>query len=333
LVEQNQLGAFVAVGSGVNLLQTFRTMISSAGLGGLVPNTVVVPFRDSTGPPRRVDYVQRVEERLGTKVADRRRAMVARRQASKSTFPACCDASSTCEVCNSPTSYNSVLGFDSNLQYVQLLKTAMEFEKNLMVLRNTSGMEATFQGMRQKQTVRATWVDIWIVGELDFDVDNENSLDESITLLIQHAHLMKQALGNHANLRIVQLVHFFFDSEELKFQAKLNELMHLARIPLPEILVVPAPQQPKSEVENESSWVSNGNRVSSAQFSNINSMIAAHSKDTSCVFLAMPGLPDEASVESSDAYMAGIESLTQGLPCTTALLMKGDPAPVLSTHI
>ena len=48
---------------------------------------------------------------------------------------------------------------------------------------------------------------------------------------------------------------------------------------------------------------------------------------------AMPGLPDEASVESSDAYMAGIESLTQGLPCTTALLMKGDPAPVLSTHI
>jgi hypothetical protein len=44
-------------------------------------------------------------------------------------------------------------------------------------------------------------------------------------------------------------------------------------------------------------------------------------------------LPENLSSGSSDAYMHGIESLTKGLPCTTALLMKGDPAPVLSTHI
>ena len=46
LIDQAQLNAFVSVGVGPDLFTTFRTMISSVGLGALVPNTVVLPYQE-----------------------------------------------------------------------------------------------------------------------------------------------------------------------------------------------------------------------------------------------------------------------------------------------
>ena len=71
--------------------------------------------------------------------------------------------------------------------------------------------------MRAKHKVAPTYVDVWIVGEWDMA-----SLEDSITLLLQHAHLMKSALGKLANLRILQVVHYFSE-EKIRVKHQLEE--------------------------------------------------------------------------------------------------------------
>jgi potassium/chloride transporter 9 len=68
LVEQTGLRAFVNVGAGSNLIDTYRTMISSAGLGGLTPNTVVVPYHESNRGAPSGNFVARVNEGLAAYV-------------------------------------------------------------------------------------------------------------------------------------------------------------------------------------------------------------------------------------------------------------------------
>jgi hypothetical protein len=70
----------------------------------------------------------------------------------------------------------------------------------------------------------------------------------------------------------------------------LNGVLWIAPARSPRGLQVSAPQAEQVAVsEQEISWISNGSKVSSLHFSSINSMIATHSKDTSLVFLALPG--------------------------------------------
>ena len=138
LVEQTKLNAFVSVGAGVNIIDTFRTMISSSGLGGLIPNTVVVPFRDPSRPPaRQSNYVARIDD--GLKAAHRRLKANKQRVLSKGGVAYCCIAPSTCNVCNHTDSQNSQLGCSSNLDYVRLLQHAIDYEKNVMIVRNSKG--------------------------------------------------------------------------------------------------------------------------------------------------------------------------------------------------
>eukprot|EP00729_Bicosta_minor_P007597 gene7597-152_t len=328
LVEQTKLNAFVSVGGGANIIDTFRTMISSAGLGGLIPNTVVVPFRDVNRPPARLsNYVARIDE--GLESAARRRKGKNQRVSSKSGVAFCCVPPSTCNVCNHPDSQNSQLGCASNLDYLRLLQHAIDYEKNVMVVRNSKDLDAVFGGLRAKHKVTPTFVDVWIVGEWDMA-----SLEDNITLLLQHAHLMKAALGKLANLRILQVVHFFSE-EKLRVKHQLEELVALARIPMPELVVVEAPPQEAGSSGSGSkstSIVSGGTEISFANYGALNTSIFSHSGNTSLAFMAMPGLPDDLGNESADVYMAGLQTLTRGLP-PTALILKGDPSPVFSTNI
>ena len=50
VIDTFKLGAMVTVAKGASLLQTLTTMISCAGMGGLTPNTVVIPYKDSVLP-------------------------------------------------------------------------------------------------------------------------------------------------------------------------------------------------------------------------------------------------------------------------------------------
>ena len=316
VAETAKLDALVSVGAGANVVEIFRTMISCAGLGGLVPNTVIVPFKAkaSTGPFR--NYVARIDEQLRKHGND---PSGKPKYTTKQPWES--------NVLNHPASQNSDLGIKSNTEYVRLLKLVKNYEKNLMVVRNIAGMEALFRGLWQKHTILPTNVDVWIVGEWEW-----SSLEESVTLLIQHAHLMQGALGKRTSLRIHQLVHYYYETEKAELLNKLKELVETARIPMPEICVHQAPAVNRSE--RRASFASSSSEISPEHCAALNSTIKQYSPTdkTAIMFLALPTLPEEVTDETANSYMHCVESLSADLP-PCAMLMKGDPLPVFSTHI
>ena len=316
VVEQAKLDALVSVGAGSNVVDIFRTMVSCAGLGGLVPNTVVIPFKGKgkAGPFR--NYVARIDEQLRKHGND---ASGKPQYETKQPWDS--------NVLNNPASQNSDLGIKSNTEYVRLLKMVNNYEKNLMVVRNIGGMEALFRGLWQKHTILPTNVDVWIVGEWEW-----NTLEDSVTLLIQHAHLMKKALGKRTSMRLHQLVHYYYETEKAELMKKLGELVEEARTPMPEICVHQAPAV--NRAERRASFASSSSDISPEHCAALNTTIKEHSPSdtTAIMFLALPTLPEAVTEETAGSYMHCVDSLSEGLP-PVAMLMKGDPLPVFSTHI
>jgi len=256
-----------------------------------------------------------------------------------------------------PESNDSSLGFSANksgnVEYVSLLKHILEFEKNIMILRNISEMESMFRDKvawfnnfrnekrsasslndveplqpnqlpttTKQQRRRYAYVDVWIVGEWDWD-----SLEENITIMLQHAHLLKEALGKSVKLRIIQLVRYFFSEEQARLHQGLVDLVQAARIKMPELVVYPAPQSTvESPVHKSNTTAANNN------FAGLNRTIKSHSADTILAFLALPNLPTEVTEGSATTFIQSLDSLTQGLP-PLALIKKGEPTAIMSSRI
>ena len=140
LIQHAQLEAFVTVGVGPTLFQIYRNMMAVAGLGGLVPNTVVVPYKETADPVPRPDYVSRINEQLAVlaEEAGRGRKRTTPAMAKKAVNAKCMKPSS-CAVCSFNGAYNSEVGLSDTLEYVLLLDTAIQLEKNVMVVRNSGG--------------------------------------------------------------------------------------------------------------------------------------------------------------------------------------------------
>eukprot|EP00040_Diaphanoeca_grandis_P024506 m.134735 g.134735 ORF g.134735 m.134735 type:complete len:961 (-) comp29756_c0_seq1:58-2940(-) len=340
VVESANLNAMVQVGAGARLLGIYRTMISCAGLGGLVPNTVALPFRECN------DDFSSLESSYASRI-NRQLASYEGRKISKNELN---------NILWNPETYNSGLGFapstPGHVDYVNLLKTIIELEKNVMILRNIGEMEEIFKDKKAwlanfrngkisvgslnevnplpeqinmsgtKTRRRYAYIDVWIVGEWDWD-----SLEENITIMLQHAHLMKEAMGKGVKLRIIQLVRYFFSEEQVRLHQGLVDLVEAARISMPELVVYPAPQSTVGSPvhrANASEPVNN--------FEGLNRTIKSHSSDTVLAFLALPNLPQDVTENSASTFIRSLDSLTNGLP-PLALIKKGEPASILSTRI
>jgi hypothetical protein len=242
----------------------------------------------------------------------------------------CCIPPATCKVCNHPASQNSVLGCTSNLEYLTLLQYTLGFEKNLMVVRNSKALDSLFAKHRAKASASyttPTFIDAWIVGGWEIE-----TIEKQVALLVQHAHLMNASLGKHTTLRIIQVVDGYLKEEKIAIQAKLDELVHLTRIPQkPEVLLVDALPSNTSGAST-ASYISRGVSVDVGQFVGLNATVAANSSNTSLVLLSMPSLPDEMTAQVADAFMSGLDALTTALP-PVVLLHKGDPSTVISLAI
>lgn len=316
IIETFELGGLITVAKGSELLQTFTTMVSCAGLGGLSPNTVVIPYKDSVMPMKAADYVTRIDEQLRSASTDEGiEKLDPGRRADKKRFAA---AVGECSA-----AWNHSIGLHKNVDYVKLLQSVIALEKNLMIVRNLSQMNPLFHGIRQGHKLTPTTIDVWIVG--DWDLEN---LDENVALQIQHAHLMKTALGKRAKLRILQLVHFL-SQEQGTFHRRLKDLVEAARIDMPEMIVLPAPSRPSTP---ERRRTSSSGAMSTELSGSINQIIKAHSANTTLAMLALPPLPLDITQQSADAFVESLHKLTDELP-PTALMLKGEPDAVISTHI
>eukprot|EP00039_Didymoeca_costata_P009640 m.127964 g.127964 ORF g.127964 m.127964 type:complete len:923 (-) comp14555_c0_seq2:1027-3795(-) len=326
LVEHARLDAFITVANGYNLEHTLRTLISCAGMGGLVPNTVVLPFPEA-GAQQAPDYVSRIDNQVrniydtsSVKFRERTKALPTKaRQAERERIESLqrkpCKQPTKCLVCSCQSSYNSSLGLH-NKPFIKLLGECLDAEKNVLLVRNSKGLAPLFHGLQERHKLMPTNIDVWIFGEWDWE-----TLEENITLLLQHAHIMQKALGRVTKLRILQLVRYFFSTEQNTLQEQLKDLVLAARLPMPEILVFCAPEANKDQSHD-----------SIQHYTHLNEVVAANSSNTTLAFMALPTLPNILTEDATDHYLKCLDTLTAGLP-PVVLAAKGEPTPILSTHI
>lgn len=187
-----------------------------------------------------------------------------------------------------------------------------------------SGLDALFFGLREKQKLTPSTIDVWIIGDWSWQ-----TLEQSIALLIQHAHLLSSALGKLSPMRIVQVVQFSYEEEQQKLATGLEELVAAARLPMPEILLLPTPgQAPRGGMPMTMATAD----LVMQYYSSLNELIRENSETTSCSFMALPKFPDAITEESAEVYMTCMDALTQDLP-PLCMLQKGEMGTVISTEI
>eukprot|EP00041_Stephanoeca_diplocostata_P023775 m.591542 g.591542 ORF g.591542 m.591542 type:complete len:945 (+) comp22380_c0_seq1:148-2982(+) len=313
LLDQLNLGAFVQVGIGKTRLEVFRTLISCAGLGALVPNTVALPYQEfkSRPPP---DFILRVNRQLSINC-----------KVDKAGIHRCCKRGKTCAVCNFRPAHNSTLGEMTALEYTQLLLSILEQEMNILVVRNSGELDGMFGSINTWAAARqVSFVDVWILGTWDWA-----TLEERVALLLQHAHLAQQAFVGRCKLRIIQFAHCMFPEELTVLRNNLKDLAEATRINMPELLVVEASSSPPlgpMPMDMDSALPTlEYNRA-------LNDAMRSHSQDTTLAFVSLPALPENLTAASADVYMGCLNILTSGLP-PMVLIAKGERGSVISTHI
>ena len=160
-------------------------------------------------------------------------------------------------------------------------------------------------------------------------------MEQNIALLLQHAHLMQQALGKKCKVRIIQLVQYFFSEEQYKLKKGLNDIVMAARIKMPELLVLPAPApapSPRSPTPMPGDMGAAGKTLE--YYRGLNEMVREYSflQETEMAFMALPKLPEHVTKESANVYVGCLNALTSGLP-PLVMIEKGEKVPVISYDV
>ena len=357
--------AFIVVATGKRCapVDTYITLISSAGLGGLVPRTVVLPFG------KLENMMQHLEEE-GKKTDDNndvilgrsptksfvmdsyirgvieRPPMRARRprmspNEKKSTGN---EAWSTFR--ENPEEFNHALNLGGLGAQMELFFRVLEGQRNLMLLRNldqfderldalNKGLSANERAFEAPSDLSVAWIDVWVPFEVPSDA-LENPLralaGSDLSLLLQYGHLLSKAHAKSRHsvdvrLRLVQRCDRSSSEEDM--EAMQRNLLHLAveaRIPDAGALVVCSPMEGFS--------LEFATPPSVEAYGDIGKFIAAHSARTVMTFLALPPLPPCArDVVSTERWMRAVDGLLEAMSSPTALCRKGDPMDVLSFAI
>eukprot|EP00037_Helgoeca_nana_P018203 m.174024 g.174024 ORF g.174024 m.174024 type:complete len:903 (+) comp24346_c0_seq1:73-2781(+) len=287
LAAQAKLDAFVSVGCGSDLRQIYSTLISSCGLGGLVPNTVVFPFPSPfRGAVDNVDVAQKINEQISVTGA------------------------------YASTVGGSDLGLNSPADYVRVLQTAFDCEKNIAVVFNSGRLAPLLTATPETPST----VDVWIIGGWGKD-----TLESHVCILLQHAHLLQKKLAGSI-LRVILLEQFTFEAQKEALAQRLADMVHALRIfPTPELVVLAAPAG--SSVTAHSTW-----SMSVEHFVQINTVMSKVSRNSGLAFVGLPTIPDGSDAESATRYVDILNAMCTGMP-PTVLMCKGEPGDIVSTHI
>jgi len=275
------------VGCGSDLRQIYTTLISASGLGGLVPNTVLLPYHNPAAPADEVDVVQQINTQL----------------ADSGTFVS--------------TVTDSGLGLQSASQYVRLLQNVLDCEKNLMIVRRSGGLDRLLGA-----TVDApATIDVWVVGGWE-----AGTVEANVYILLQHAYLIKKAVGRAVTVRVLQLENFTFSAEQAALEKALDEMVWASRVyPQPEMAVLPAP-----DGLNLASRATGS--MSVEHFEQINGAMQRVSRHSALAIVALPTVPDDSTEAAAASYLANLDALSGGMP-PVVFMAKGEPGKIVSTHI
>jgi hypothetical protein len=114
----------------------------------------------------------------------------------------------------------------------------------------------------------------------------------------------------------------------------LDDLVHAARIPLPEQMVLTAPpdmiQLPSSDMPLETD--SGDAELMLKYYGSLNQLIVENSPKTVLSFLDLPQLPKRITPASTEVFSSCMDALTDNLR-TTVLMKKGEKSTIISRDI
>ncbi len=163
LIGEHNLGAFSVVGSGVNPVEVYATLCSSAGLGGLTPRTVAIPLgfgnaRDiSSSMQPRPDLAVLLASQIHFAGSD---SEMARHRESEE-----------------DSDHSLALG--SSASQIELLRRIVDLQMNVLVLRGLSKFARKLDML--KRAGQTATVDVWI---LESEVDKQ-FFGSDLSLLVQ----------------------------------------------------------------------------------------------------------------------------------------------------
>ena len=362
IIASLKLDAFsvVATGKKNHAVETYATLISSAGLGGLVPRTVAIPFgrlpnnavvdsvteegntahlgRSPTKSFVMDSYIRGVIQRppISSSRNSFNQARAKKHHKSWQTFR------------ENPGEFNHTLDLGGATAQIEMIKRVLDMQMNVMLLRDLDKFDERLDALGNgtmanarccvspplsSSSAQVAWIDVWVPFELPANglADPLRALAGSdLSLLLQYGHLLARAhAGKRHNmkvrLRLVQACDRSTSDEDMEtMQQCLLYLADEARIPDAGTLVVRCPHEGGLEFTA---------RPSVAVYGQIGQFIAMESSCTVMTFLALPPLPPRArDVDSSELWMQAVDALSGALP-PTVLCRKGEPMDVLSFAI
>eukprot|EP00948_MAST-09A_sp_MAST-9A-sp1_P003930 g3930.t1 len=292
LLQELNLNAFHVVGVGsVSPVETYHTMISSAGLGGLVPRTIVIPFGKETSDDEDENDSPLTNGHGGTALTqsspvkgsylriaiDNPPTQRSRRLSKEKKMD---DGWS--KVQPGLDNFNHALKLGTPVDQIDLIRRVLDQQMNVMLLRNIHLFDQRLKAFSRNRNVNVAWVDVWVPDGYGMKACVTNS---DLSLLLQYGHLLARAHatrheGLSVRLRLIQLAPSQTSHDQLEqMRISLTDLLHEARIPDAGALVV------SDGIPNISTSLYESDQQKLAE------IIEGVSSQTAMTFLALPTLP------------------------------------------
>lgn len=318
-----QVKAFSEVVLAPNFRSGCQTLMLSAGLGGMRPNTVVIPFLtdDVGGNPHPLQRQESQHNVTGD-------AIEALEEVARVHESIAEDARARTLGTGQPISTNHAgyRGGGREEDFVGIIRDALFLNKNLLVARDfhlldknliVSQVKFKNDGTSLKKSDREAFtIDIWFTDELD--AEDLTSYSGGLSLMMQLAHGLNRTdiWQECTNIRIVHLLRDKQGDEQMLryHHDRLQQYLLESRVKADfEVLVLDEvlPGRSVSQTTNE--------------------FMRAHTTKTAVLFLNLP-LPPDANREEDTEYVESLATLTDGLP-PTILSLSGQNQTVIATAI
>eukprot|EP00043_Microstomoeca_roanoka_P027038 m.13406 g.13406 ORF g.13406 m.13406 type:complete len:675 (-) comp7264_c0_seq1:18-2042(-) len=365
-IKHHRLKSFVHTTTSTEPNLAYRVLMDTSGLGGLVVNTVVVPFHEISGKTT----TARMEDLEHTGVETYEQLLAHLKSASehRDMVPA----------------WKRNLPLGSPVHFCELLNDVLAYHKNCIVARNFADGIVGSKGRIYTHTSNRPNVDVWIFGSwtvndhkrtMSFPEPGNNSVSSDpedggeipeadasgpicfsglVALLIQLGQIftvsrigaggLRKQRSTH-RLRIFHLANIFSDehvAESLAAEEQMHEFCKQGRVTVDKgNIKIFTLHDLRRAVPEYHAYISDhcGGQVnrletlpSSLQALILNTLMKQHSSNSCQLFVPMPSPPRTPTEASADAYIQLLNKLSFQLP-PVALVASGESTSYISTTV
>lgn len=339
----------------------YQNLILAAGVGGMKPNTVLIPFysppgehadleagavgvasptpvsalEDGGGKAKR-KFGRRQNRHIHTEPVRKAGADIARLTSSVSHNPST-PRHEPDEAKRSDEEAPGAVGMTAcgtPLEYLNLLRDTLYLGRNVIIgqsfnLINKDAIESFSKRSKARGSRQKSTIDVWMTHDQSLD------LKGSVSLQLQLAHILHltDVWSDHTDLRMMVAVEK--ESEVKARRAEVEETLLSMRIDV-DVWIVPVFGMRTFPIAAE---LQSRGELGSAPLANVqvvNELVRHNSEHTCLVFLTLPTLPVSSNATNDDvlaaSYHTQIKELTFGLPASV-LVASGGSSQFIASEI